>query len=387
MMRNGLMAGTVLAGSMLAGALALSGSALAAGDVFTVGNYPVDAVAANAVEAKDRAIKDGQTAALRSVLKRLAPVTYFERLRQLKLPPAETVLESVQVRSERNSQTEYIAEIDITFNADNVRGLLRQNGVPFVDSQAPLTTLVAIYRQPAAGAARAYAQAAGDKLWREVWLGLDLENAIAPSVLERLRPTVHSDTVQMVLEGSGGGDRILRGEYGRDQVVLVVAEPDPARKRIKLTIAGRDAVGPLRLVRELRFDPADFAYAMELAAVVTQGILDGRWKAVQLGSAAAAPASPATYGPTVAAPQAQNGWNARTGVGARVVFQSIADWRRIQTALEATPGVSRVDVNGLTPRAADVTIQYNGDGNRLAGALARQGLTMQQVGGGGWLIR
>ena len=44
-------------------------------NVYTVGNYPVDARAANAVAAKERALADGQQAAFRSLLKRLVPVT------------------------------------------------------------------------------------------------------------------------------------------------------------------------------------------------------------------------------------------------------------------------------------------------------------------------
>ena len=49
-------------------------------DVYTVGNYPVDAQAANAVAAKDKALAEGQQAAFRSLLKRVVPVTDYERL-------------------------------------------------------------------------------------------------------------------------------------------------------------------------------------------------------------------------------------------------------------------------------------------------------------------
>ena len=55
----------------------------AAESVFTVGNYPVEARADNAVAAKDRALNEGQQAAFRSLLRRLVPVTAFARLKQL----------------------------------------------------------------------------------------------------------------------------------------------------------------------------------------------------------------------------------------------------------------------------------------------------------------
>src|SRR5882724_4780838 len=51
--------------------------------VFTVGNYPVEARADNAVAAKTQALADGQQAAFRSLLKRLVPVTAYPRIRRL----------------------------------------------------------------------------------------------------------------------------------------------------------------------------------------------------------------------------------------------------------------------------------------------------------------
>jgi sugar phosphate permease len=53
----------------------------AAGDKpYTVGNYPVDATANDAVAAKEKALADGQQAALKSLFKRLVPVTAYPRI-------------------------------------------------------------------------------------------------------------------------------------------------------------------------------------------------------------------------------------------------------------------------------------------------------------------
>ena len=69
---------------LLAAGLALNtgahNPATAAEEVFTVGNYPVEARADNAVAAKTKAMADGQQAAFRSLLKRLVPVTAYPRL-------------------------------------------------------------------------------------------------------------------------------------------------------------------------------------------------------------------------------------------------------------------------------------------------------------------
>ncbi len=103
----------------MAGALLAAGPLLAApsDEVYTVGNYPVDAQAANAVAAKEKALADGQEAAFRSLLKRVVPVTDYDRLKRLSSLKSSDFFEGVSVRSERNSSTRYIASLDFSFRA------------------------------------------------------------------------------------------------------------------------------------------------------------------------------------------------------------------------------------------------------------------------------
>ena len=155
-------------------------AAAAAEAVFTVGNYPVEARADNAVAAKDRALSEGQQAAFRSLLRRLVPVTAFQRLKQLPAVRAGDLLEGVKVRAERNSATDYIASLDFSFQSKGVRDLLRREGIPFTDEQAPVVTLVPVWLA-AGGAAKA------DAAWTSVWSGLDLEHALTPGKLQPLK--------------------------------------------------------------------------------------------------------------------------------------------------------------------------------------------------------
>ena len=121
--------------------------------MFTVGNYPVEARADNAVAAKDRALADGQQAAFRSLLKRLVPVTAYRRIKRLAGVKAGDLVDGVKVRSERNSATDYIASLDFSFQSKAVRDLLRREGIPFTDEQAPAVTVVPVWRAAAAGRA------------------------------------------------------------------------------------------------------------------------------------------------------------------------------------------------------------------------------------------
>lgn len=353
---------------VLVAALALTASAHAAANaadaVFTVANYPVEARADNAVTAKTKALADGQQAAFRSLLKRLVPVTAYQRLRRLPPIAAGDLVEGVKVRSERNSSTDYIASLDFSFQSKAVRDLLRREGIPFMDEQAPVLTLIPLWRAAASGAPK------DEAAWSAVWKGLDLEHALTPVKLQALKKEIAPEAVNALAEGDGSAIRALVAAYGSELVLLAVAEQDIAAKRLHVTLTGRDAVGAFMLRRAYRLDAADPGYASELAAVVSLGIIEGRWKAIKSpgGGAAAVTAAPGDSDLLIA-----------------VQFRGMSEWQDISRKLSATPGIEELEVAGLSARGARVTLRYTEGAERLADALAQQGLSLRNAGGN-WVL-
>jgi hypothetical protein len=339
-------------------------AATAAEEVFTVGNYPVEARADNAVAAKSKAMADGQQAAFRSLLKRLVPVTAYQRLRQLPPFPAGDLVEGVKVRSERNSSTDYIANLDFSFQSKAVRDLLRREGIPFMDEQAPAVTLVPLWRTEASAAPK------GEAAWTNVWKGLDLEHALTPVKLQTLKTQIAPDAVNALAEGDGSAIRTLVAAYGSELVLLAVAEQDIAAKRLNVTLTGRDAVGAFMLRRAYRLDPADPGYTSELAAVVSLGIIEGRWKAIKSrgGGGGVAKGVPGDSDLLIA-----------------VQFRGMSEWQDISRKLSATPGIEELEVAGLSARGARVTLRYAEGAERLADVLAQQGLSLRNTGGN-WVL-
>jgi Uncharacterized protein conserved in bacteria (DUF2066) len=360
---------SVFSGGLIA-ALALSiASATAAqpGDkVFTVANYPVEAEAANAVAAKDKALADGQDAAFRSLLKRLVPVTAYAQLSRLKDVKTADLIDGVRSRSEQNSPTRYIAAFDFAFQPDAVRDVLAREGLPFVAEPAPETLIIPLMRQ--ANAAQPYAPAS--TAWTQAWRGLDLENSLSPLKLSALNAQVHSDTVTMMQAGDGSADRIINGEYNTDRVIVAIAEIDTAAKQVHVTLAGRDAVGPFSWKRSYRASDGDTGYAMELAAVIGLGVLEGRWKVAKTGGAGAAIAA----------------GGLGEDVELEVVFANQSEWNDIRGRLLDLQGVDDVRVVSITARNAQMGLKYPGGGNALASSLAQHGLNLSRVGSQ-WQLR
>ena len=327
--------------------------------VFTVGNYPVEARADNAVAAKDRALADGQQAALRSLLKRLVPVTAYARIRKLSTTRAGDLIEGYKVRSERNSATEYIASLDFSFQAKAVRDMLRREGIAFTDEQAPALIVIPVRRTAASAAPD------NEAAWSNVWKSLDLEHALTPVKLQALKKEIGRDAVNALADGDGSAIRGLAAAYGSELVLLAVAEQDDAAGRLNVTLSGRDAVGAFTLKRAYRLDAGDPAYTNELAAVVSLGILEGRWKALKSRRDPAA----------------------RDAVDLLIAveFRGMTEWQDISRRLSATPGVEELEVAGLSARGARVTLRYAEGAEALANALARQGLSLRAVGSN-WVL-
>lgn len=357
----------VLAALIAAAPTARAQSAAGSTAVFTVAKYPVEAQAQNAVAAKEKAIADGQQAAFRSLLKRLVPVTAYKSLGPLRNAPAEKLVDGLAVRAERNSTTSYTATLDFTYDAKAVRDLLRRSGVPFLDVQAPETVLVPVVIAAAPGA--------GDgqlgRLWREAWSGLDLEHAIAPMKLHAQPAALTPDLIRASLADPNASLRAIAPLARSGQAMLAIAEPDPAARKVHITLSGTDAVGSFVLRRSYRLDPADdFAYTAELAAVVALGVVEGRWKSMRAPAGAVRPSADTPLQP----------------VQLIVEFRSLQEWQSIRRMLDETPGIESVVIGGLSSRSADVALRYPGGGQALASALAPQGVELRSLGGA-WVVR
>ena len=343
--------------------------------VYTVGNYPVEATAANAVAAKDQALADGQQAAFRSLLKRLVPVTAYKQLTRVSDVKAGDLVSGVSVRSERNSATDYIASLDFSFQADAVRAALSRQGIPFVDEQAPPVTVITVMLQGNPPTANN-----DTGLWRRAWTGLDLQHTITPIAIKDLKPSIHADTISALLAGDDNGFRTLKTEYGTGLIVMAVVEPDMTTKKLTVTLAGRDAVGPLLLKRTYRISNGDLDYASQLAAVVALGVIEGRWKAVKSGTTQ--PAASAADTPVWAASTGGNGED----VSLVAEFGSSGQWDQIRSQLLDTPGVDALNIATVSESSADISLKYPGGVRSLANALGSRGLSLSNTDLG-WVLR
>jgi hypothetical protein len=130
------------------------------------------------------------------------------------------------------------------------------------------------------------------------------------------------------------------------------------------------------LKRAYRLSDGDLAYTLELAAVVSQGVVEGRWKAINSGGAVAA----ATANP----------YGAAVGAGDEVSFDAqfggTGEWNAMRRVLLEAPGIDDIRIGSISSDRASVSVKYPGGGPALAQALATYGISLTDTGGL-WVMR
>jgi len=119
-------AGALLAPLALVLALlsAAAGPATAQEQPLSVRGVPVDATAANALEARTRALDQGKRAAWERLVEMLAPAADQDRLRRYDIARIDPFVQSYEVAAERSSATRYSADMTVHFRPRETRAEL-----------------------------------------------------------------------------------------------------------------------------------------------------------------------------------------------------------------------------------------------------------------------
>jgi hypothetical protein len=358
-------------------AVCLLGPSARAASPYVVGNYPVEAAAADAVSAKAQGLAEAQKGALRYLLKRLVDVSAYRQLPTLAPAAVEAMIESVSVRSEQNSPTEYVATLDFGFRAGAVRQLMQKAGLPFIDKQAPLLTVIPVYAAPAASGAVAVSPTEGQRIWRQAWIGLDLGHALTPIKLAVAGPSSTNENFLKLAAGDRSKLGIVQAESSADKLLLAIASPSPDGRKLNVTLIGEDWTGALDLHRTYSLYYNDTSYTAEFAAVIALGVLEGRWKKSQ-GLASTADGSEELTWTTTAA---SGSTAALQSVRLTAQFASLQEWQLMRSRLGQIAGPQNLQVGALSARGAEVQVAYPGGASALQQRLADEGLALSDAGG------
>ncbi|MGV8996943.1 MAG: DUF2066 domain-containing protein [Parvibaculaceae bacterium] len=342
----------VLSGLILSLFGVLTVEKAAAADLYTIKRVHVDETAASATAARATAQAKGQKIALTELMQRLTLAADWPRLPQVDDNTAQNAVRGFQVASEKASSTRYIADLNVSFQPDAVRSILRRNGILYGETQAKPVLVVAVYDK---GGSPVFWE---DKNpWRDAIEKQDLDNAITP-VLLPVGDVQEFEVLstKQALAGDKTAIAALGNRYGADDVIVAIATAG-AGGNISLTI-NRYGLGDLTPVKRSYAD-------LPTAAAGLIDVLGDLWKR-----------------DTVVAPGVQS------HLVAAASFGSLGQWEAIRRGLGATPLVNGLQVEGISSTGAEVQISYRGTPEKLALALAQSNVTLtQDPNTQGWIIR
>ena len=328
----------MLLAPMLAALFAVSSAAADTQDVYTISDLEVDEVAPTLIQAREQAMA---AARLQGARRLIDKITLSEdRIAAGGVPIdgalANRLSAAVDVQEETAGAGRYKGTLWVVYNPRMVRAHLDGLGVPYVDTQAPLSLMVPLA-----------ASADLEEAWREA-LGPANPGALAPYVTANLAGySSYSDWNALSPEaGSLRARRAVLAELmGREGAWRVSVSI--------VTTAGTETIGitlPARTVDD--------------AAAAMVGLLEENWKRASIIRG-----------------------GERTQAKATVRYTSLAEWNTLRGALARSPLVSDFRTTAVARDGAVVTFAYLGDPQRLQNDLLQRGVALGEEPQAGWVLR
>lgn len=145
--------------------------------MFSAGGIKVDVTAETAAKAREQALQDGQKRALMVVMERITPDYVVEQLAELVPDDIINMVRDMSVSNEKTSSVRYMATLDVSFNADAVRDLLRQNGLPYVRTSGKQLLILPVYKRSPAASPVLWDE---DNPWLRAWSNRTVESYMIP---------------------------------------------------------------------------------------------------------------------------------------------------------------------------------------------------------------
>ncbi|MEM7621084.1 MAG: DUF2066 domain-containing protein [Pseudomonadota bacterium] len=367
----------------------LSAEAQAKNDtVFTIAKFPVEAKAENAVKAKSLALAEGQAAAFRTLLRRLANYSDYGRLPQVEPQQMSKFVDGFSVRTERNSRVRYLATLDFNFHAKEVRSLLRSYNISFIEEQSKtIVVLPIVYSKTATKKNTEQETIVATKfedtlkkedktlqhLWRKAWSSQDLTHVLTPLELAHPNSDITQNRLQDILAGKSEAYNLIKGDYleqhQKDYFVLAIITRSQDTKKAVVHLIGQDPTGDISNKKSYTLSEESPLETLKEAALFSLKTSESRWKLLRTAKIGddALSAEPKNFIMTVK-------------------FSNLRQWQTIRTKLVEIPGVQQLEVGSLSARGAEISLNYPGGAEYFGRKISYYNMVLEGSDGT-WILK
>jgi hypothetical protein len=344
---------------LLAILLPLSGATaqVVSGNSYTVGDLDVDVTAADAIQARDQAIREAQRRAVRQLVEQMVPAED-----RAKVPPADdaklaSMVRGVEFARERTTANRYIATLTVVFSADPVKAWLAEAGIRPAETISRAMLVIPLWK------GRNGVEPLDDRnMWRAAWQGLNTAGSAVPvGVLRGDQLDQNALTVEEAFVGDIAALSRLNERYRAPFVVVAIVEGDKSSG--KLTVSGIRYDTQTGARAEISKSEIADGDQLNDAAKRMHARLEEEWRSVA----------------TVRR-------DSENGLDVVVPIRGLADWVLVRQRLGGIPAIKNMSVRTLEAERADIRLEYFGTTEQFQQTLLQAGLLLAKDGGE-WRLR
>ncbi|HEY4166123.1 MAG TPA: DUF2066 domain-containing protein [Reyranella sp.] len=318
------------------------------GNTFTIGGIEEDVTAADAVQARQQAIREARQKAVKLLVERM--VSPEDRA---KVPPVsdqrlDSMVRGVEFQSERPAGNRYSATIGVVFGAEPVKQWLSEAGISLAETVARAALVVPLWKD------KTGLEPLDDRnAWRDAWTGLDTLGTSVPVAMVR-GDQLDQDaiTVEQAYVGDVTALSRLDERYRAPVVIVAIAEGD---KDGPIKVGGMRYDLQTGARSELMSVTVPDSSQLAAAAKQIHAKLDQDWRGLA----------------TVHRDQ-------QAGLDVVVPIQALSDWVKVRQRLGGIPAIKSMAVRQLEADHADLHLDYYGSPEDLQKTLSQVGLQLEK---------
>lgn len=325
--------------------------------MFSASGIQVDVTADNAALAREQALSDGQKRALMVVMERITPAYVVEQLSELVPDDIINMVQDMSVLNEKTSSVRYMATLEVRFNPDSVRELLRQNGLPYVRTSGKPLLILPVYKKSASSSPVLWSE---DNAWLRAWVNRKTESYMVPLMVpigDQSDDAVLD--VSKVKKGDLASASALAGRYDAEGILVV----EMVRKGASFSVKGAamDETTASEIPNFSFTVPMTKNTARTLALAVRKVVehLEGVWKREQMVQ-----------------------FNNAASIVVMVPVSDLKQWELIQSRLTRIPLISSYKLQAARAGVLQLTIFFAEGLERLQKEMQKRMLTLSVLPSG-----
>lgn len=321
------------------------------GNAFTISGVDVDVTGADAIKARDQAVRDAKRRAVGMLIERMvAPED------RAKVPPVddarlEGMVRGVEFAKERPAGNRFIGTLNVVFASDQVKAWLSEAGIGVAETVARAALVVPLWKDK-----NGVEPLDDSNAWRDAWKKLDTSGSAVPvTVVRGDQLDQNALSVEEAYVGDVSALSRLNDRYHLPSIVVAIVEGDKDAGTLSVSGFRYDAQTGAR--SDLGKVTVAGAGQLADAAAKIQAKLDADWRGVAVVRR-----------------------DSQDAIDVVVPIKALSDWVQVRQRLGAIPAIKGIAVRTLETDHADVHVDYYGTSEQLQQTLAQAGLQLTKDG-------